>query len=245
MKRAATLIAFSLLFAVQSFAAVYIVVLKDGTTYPAKAKWTIKQGKAIVLLENGQSLQLDPALIDVARSEQMTRIGLRNANIIDLDPNLETQQAPPPKPSLGSQIKLRQRAATPAAATPTAAAPSTPVPAAAGSGTMSTAVLDKFERAFENVGIFEKKIVGTGSHGIRAEMTVDTEERVFNAISAASFLMVRNAGVDGAQIDMVEIYMRTTTGGAAGRFQMTRDQAIAIDNRSMSQQEYFVKHVIY
>jgi hypothetical protein len=57
--------------------------------------------------------------------------------------------------------------------------------------------------------------------------------------------MVRNAGEDGTQIDIVELFMKTTTGGAAGRFQMTRADAEALDKRTISQQEYFIRKVIY
>lgn len=250
MKKALTLVAFAVFVASQSFAT-YIVVLKDGTHYNAKAKWTVSGGKAIVLLENGQSLQLDPSLIDVPRSEQATRMGLTNASVIDLNPNLPPAQQTTTQGSLGAQTgKMRPRggAAAPtkeAVSTPSAssapAAPPVPVVA----GRVPNEVLDKFDRAFENVGIFEKKVTSTGARSIRAEMTLDTEERVFNAISAASFLMVRNAGVANVQLDLVELYMKTTNGGAAGRFQMTRSDAEAIDKRTISQQEYFVRKVIY
>jgi hypothetical protein len=229
------------LVALPSFAR-YIVVLKDGTRYAAKAKWTVVNGRAIVLLENGQSLQLDPSLIDVRASEQLTKIGMANANVIDLNPNATATQPAVQQPSLGDQIRLRrnqpQQPQTPAPAT-------TIVPPVSGSGRMAPEVIEKFERAFENVRIFEKKVVPTGANSIRAEMTVDTEDRVFNAISATSFLMVRNAGVDGARIDMVELFMKTTTGGSAGRFQMTRADAEALDKRTISQQDYFVRKVIY
>ena len=240
MKKALTLFVFATLVASSSFAT-YIVVLKDGTRYAAKAKWTVVNGKALVQLENGQSLQFDPSLIDVPRSEQMTKVGMANANIIDLNPTATATQPKPNQPSLGSQIRLRQRPnpQEQAASTP---APATPAPV---SGLLSNQVIDKFERAYENVGIFEKKLTSSGTHSLRAELTVDTEERVFNAISATSFLMVRNAGVDGAQIDMVELFMKTTTGGAAGRFQMTRADADALDKRTISQQDYFVQKVIY
>jgi len=242
MKKTLTLFAFATLFASQAFAT-YIVVLKDGTRYEAKAKWTVVNGKALVQLAHGQSLQLDPALIDVAKSEQLTKIGLANANVLDLNGNIAETPAPSQRQSL-SGIKLRRQPVEPAPAAPVKAAPAT-APGAGGPGEMPTMVLDKFERAFENVGIFEKSVKSTGAHSLRAEMTVDTEERVFNALSAASFLMVRNAGVDGAQIDVVELFMRTTTGGAAGRFQMSRADAEALDKRTISQQEYFVTKVIY
>ena len=245
MKKKALMFVLAVLVAAPSFAR-YIVVLKDGTKYAAKAKWTVVNGKAIVLLEkNSQSLQLDPSLIDVAASERMTKIGLASANVIDLNPAAtSTQRNTPAAPSLGDQVRLRRNDPRPQQAAP-APSPANGVAPISGAGRMPDEVIEKFDRAFENVGIFEKKIISTGAHSLRAELTVDTEDRVFNAISAASFLTVRNAGVDGAQIDMVELFMKTTTGGSAGRFQMSRADAEALDKRTISQQDYFVRKVIY
>ena len=239
MKKALTLLALTAFVALPSYAT-YIVVLTNGTRYAAKAKWTVTNGKALVLLENGQSLQLDPSLIDVARSEALTKQGAgANANIIDLNTNAEPKQAPQKnEPTLGDQIKLRR---TPKAAP---AAPLTPAPSPS-SEQMSPQVIEKFDRAFENIGIYEKKLTSTGARSLRAELSVDTEDRVFNAISATSLLIVRNAGVEGAQIEMVELFMRTTAGGAAGRFQMSRAEAEALNQKKISQQEYFVRKVIY
>ena len=45
MKKSLTVFAFAMLLASQSFA-VYTIVLKDGTHYSAKAKWTIQNGTA-------------------------------------------------------------------------------------------------------------------------------------------------------------------------------------------------------
>jgi hypothetical protein len=243
MKKTLTALACTLLLSAPAFAS-YIVVLKTGARYTATKKWTVVNGKAIVNLPNGQSLQLDPALIDVAKSEELTKIGLANANVIDLNAKTPARQTPQ-QPSLGSQIRLR-RPGQQQAQEPVAPAPASSTPAVTpGTGVMSSQVIDKFQRAYENVGIFEHKVEGNGARALRVELTADTEERVFNAISATSFLMVRNAGVDGANIDVVELFMRTTTGGAAGRFQMTRADAEALDKRTVSQQEYFVRKVIY
>lgn len=234
----------ALLVALQLFAD-YTVVLKDGTRYVAKQKYTVVNGKALIPLKNGQTLQVDPALIDVAKSEQITRLGV-NANIVDLSTNQPAAQSNnQQQPSLGSQIKLRPRTngQTPPPAQPATTAK---VPAiATTAGSLPSRVLENFDKAYENVGIFEKKIDSTGANSLRAELTVDTEERVFNAISATSFLMVKNAGVDGAKIDMVELFMKTTTGGSAGRFQMSRADADALETRKMTQHDYFIRKVIY
>ena len=233
----------ALLLALQAFAQ-YTVVLKDGTRYKAKAKWTVVNGKALIHLTSGQTMQVDPGLIDPVKSEQITKLGV-NANIVDLNTNqpsapTSTQQ----QSSLGDQVRLRQRnGKTPAATQPTPVAAVPPV--VTGAGSPPARVLENFDKAYDNIGIFEKVIKPTGAQSLRAELTVDTEERVFNAISATSYLIMRNAGVDGARIDMVELFMRTTAGGAAGRFQMTRADADALEKRQISQHDYFVRKVIY
>jgi hypothetical protein len=241
MKKALTFALFTAVFAAQAFAT-YIVVLKDGTKYNAKAKWVVANGKATFKLENGQTIQVNPSDIDPAASERYTKMGLANANVIDLNPNMPEGADQGSKSSL-SGIKLRTLPAagqqTPAPKTP-ATTPTVASPAAGSS--IGVDVLDKFERAYENVGIFEKKVTATGARSIRAELTADTEERVFNAISATSFLMTR---ITDANIEMVELFMRTTNGGAAGRFQMTRADAIALDQKTISQHDYFVRKVLY
>jgi hypothetical protein len=225
-----------LLVSSQAFAT-YFVILKDGTEIRAKAKWTIVNGKAVVPLESGQTMVLDPNTIDVAKSEQTTQMG--GGSVLNAG-----QQTPAAKKSqqsqLGAAFKLRK---LPGADTTTAATATTPVIPAG--PLLGPEVLTKFERAYENVGIFEHKLTATGANSLRAELTADNEEKVFNAISATSFLIVRNAGIAGAQIDMVELFMRTTTGGSSGRFQMTRDDANSLNGKLVTREEYFIRKVLY
>ena len=238
MKKSLTMVAFLSLFAVQSFAAKYVVVLKNGKNYAAKEKWTIVKGKALVKLENGQMLQLDPALIDVAKSEELTKYGSASASIVDLSPDLPKAAPAPKKPTIGN-IKLRPK--TDAQPVDRTVAPAVVVPA----GSNTAQVIEKFQRAYENDGIFESNVVSTGANVLRVELTVDTEDRVFGAISTTAAMIVRNAFVEGAKIDMVELFMKTTTGGAAGRFQMSRADAEALMNKKVKREEYFISKVIY
>lgn len=240
MKRTLAVAALAVLMTANAFAT-YIVVLKNGQTYKAKAKWTMQNGKALVQLENGQSLAIDPTLIDVAKSEQTTNAGLSGAKLLNIPANNTAPQPQPQESTLGQSFHLRKGTAPAAApATTTTAAPVVPSGA-----TLSQDVLDKFARAYENVGLFEQKISSPAAGTIHAELTADSEDKVFNAISATSFLIVRNAGVTGVDIKMVELFMRTTVGGSAGRFQMSRDDAQALESKQISQQEYFIRHVIF
>jgi hypothetical protein len=239
MKKPLLLAAVASLFAAHAFAT-YYVVLKNGTQYKAKAKWTVSNGKALIALESGQSLLIDPALIDEPKSEQVTLSGTGGINTIDLNPNMpqtETQ----PKSSLGSAFKIRKLPGQGAETTQ----PSMPAPVVPSGKLLGAEVVDKFDRAYENVGIFEKRLVATGPNSLRAELTADSEDKVFNAISATSFLIMRNAGVSGARVDMVELFMKTTTGGSSGRFQMSRQDAQALDSKQISQQDYFLRKVIF
>jgi len=243
MKKILVFAALAALVTANAFAT-YIVVLKNGQTYKAKAKWTMQNGKAIVQLENGQTLAIDPTLIDVAKSEQTTNAGLNGAhllNTVNTPPAIQPQQQ---EPGLGSEFHLKKSGAASPVAPPTAAA-AVPPPAVSSNGSLSQEILDKFARAYENVGLFEQKITSPSPGVVRADLTADSEDKVFNAISATSFLMVHNAGVPGADIKTVELFMKTTVGGSAGRFQMSRADAQALDSKQMSQQDYFVRRVIY
>jgi len=242
MKKILVFAALALLVTANAFAT-YIVVLKNGQTYKAKAKWTMQNGKAIVQLENGQSLAIDPTLIDVAKSEQTTAAGLGGAKILNTVTNTAAPQTQEQEPGLGSAFHLK-KSGTAAAPVP-APSQTAPPPALSTNGTLSQEVLDKFARAYENVGLFEQKISSPAPGVVRADLTADSEDKVFNAISATSFLIARNAGVPGADIKMVELFMKTTVGGSAGRFQMTREDAQALDSKQMSQQDYFIRRVIY
>ena len=226
----------TLLVSAQAFATYYIV-LKDGSQIRARQKWTVVNGKAIVQLEGGGTMALDPNTIDVAKSEETTKMG--GASVLAVEQNSTAPVGQ--KSGLGGAFRLRK---LPTDANPTPATNSAPLPIPTGP-MLSTEVLNKFERAYENVGIFEHKISATGAHSLRAELTADNEEKVFNAISATSFLIVRNAGVPGVQVDQVELFMKTTTGGSSGRFQMSRDDAAALDNKSLTREEYFVRKVLY
>jgi hypothetical protein len=216
----------------------YWVVMKDGQKYHAKAKWSVSGGKAIFTLTNGQTLTVDPSAIDAAKSDQVTRLG--GADLIAIEQAAPTQ-APAPS-SLGSQIRLRNSAQQNTAPTPP---PVAAAPRPSGAGAVPNDVLNKFARAYENVGIFEQRMTPEGPRTLRAELTADNEEKVFNSISATAFLIV-NLGT----VDEVQLYMKTTTGGTAGRFHISRQDAAALyaggkPPQRKALEEYYVRKVIY
>jgi len=250
------LFAAAALLALQAFAADYWVVMKDGTRYKAKGRPTVNGNRATIQMQSGSTLVVDASQIDVAKSEEVTRNGGGEVLAVEQRPTGMTPQQQQQSPSLGSQIKLRKLPAQTQPQTSTPATLPPPQPAAPITATPSNGaevqagVIDKFSRAFENVGIFEHKITSINRTSLHCELTADSEDKVFNVLSAAAFLVVHNAGIPGAQIDMVEIFMRTTNGGAAGRFQMTQADAQGLYAGGVSPtpaklQEYYVRRVLY
>jgi len=218
------------------------IVLRDGTRYETTGKLTITGNQATFTLKNGQLVQVAAEAIDRPKSEEATRLG--GGRLLAIEQAQTT--AAKPQPSLGSRIKLRtpQQVAAQENVIPT------PVPSPASASQLGTDVIAKFERAYENVGIFEHKLTALAGRTLRADLTTDNEEKVFNAISATAFLIVHNAGLTGVTIDQVDMYMKMTNGGTAGRFQMSRADADSLYSGGNSPdraklQEYFIKKVLF
>jgi hypothetical protein len=218
--------------------ATYTVVLKDGTRYKAKEKWRVSAGKAIITLENGTTMSLDPKLIDEAESERVSASGLGGAKVL-----VTSQATPPPaqqQSPLGSITTLRRPEAQTDNRSSGQAGQVT-----IGQTNLSNDVLQRFQQAYENVGLYDAKVLGAGTNTLRVELTADNEDQVFKAISATSFLMTKIPDSTSERVEIVELFMKTTTGGSAGRFQMSAASAAAITNKQITWQDYFIREVIF
>ena len=219
--------------------ATYLVVMKDGTKYRARDKWTVVNGKALLTLENGTTLQLDPSLIDVAKTNAQNQSGLGDATLIGVS---QTQSTEPKKPQLSSLGELTKQRKIGGPGQDDAA---TGAPATAGGGMLSSDVLARFNAAYENVGLYGSKIEATPGNGIRADVTTDNEDQVFKAISATAYLMTQLPAKANVNISSVDLTMTTINRGLAGHFIITPADAKAIDSRQISLQQYFVSRVIF
>lgn len=251
MRRSAAFAAVLFAIATPLFAS-YIVVLKDGTQYKAKQKWQVVNGKAIVALEEGGMLQIDPTLIDTKKTDQINKLGLGNVKVLATEsPAPATTQTQ--TSSLGQTIgKLRQpqgqtQAQKPSTspALPVPVNSSAPAPEPATGAPLGSEVISKFEAAYENVGIFEHKVSSPGAGRLVVNLTTDDEDDVFGAITATAFFMTGVPKSTGQQIGLIELYMQTTTGAAAGRFHMTQADAEAINAKRVAPSAYFVQKVLY
>ena len=232
----------AMVFVTSSLYASYIVVLRDGTQYKARAKWTVSNGKALIALENGNTLQLDPALIDVAQTDRVNRLGLGNVKVLAQETTTAPAEQEPS--TLGSTLRLRTPRVEP---TPDVAGTSSnPVPTGANApGGVGQAAIAKFEAAYEKVGVFDQKILSPAPGQMKVSMTTDNEERVFGVITATAYLIQGVPRLTGVSIENVELKLRTSVNGSAGLFQMTRADAELLNLKRITPAQYFVQKVIY
>lgn len=235
---------FLLVLPVLSFAS-YTVVMKDGQRYRAKQKWVVSGGKAIITLESGQTLSLDPKLINVEESEKVNSQGLGGARVIatSQDPAKSAPQASPL-----SSITIK-KGGSPAAAPPTPGASPSKAPStgpATGSTNLSNNVIQLFSDAYENVGFFDSKIVGNGPNRLQVTMTADNEDQVYKALSATAFMMTKIPTATGEKVEVIDLFLRTINGGSGGRFQMTQTDAADLAHDTQNKwKDYYVRKVIF
>ncbi|MBW3565928.1 MAG: hypothetical protein KY459_14545 [Acidobacteria bacterium] len=217
------------LFAMPLFAT-YTIFMKDGTVYKATKKWEVRNGQAIVTLENGTTLSFDPRLIDVETTEKQNALGLGDARLI-------TTERAPAQPQnnetpLGSRVRIRPRGSSGEAPTdPSVSAPAFPE--------LDRGILNRFQRAYENMGLFGASITQEGPDELTVRLSANSEDDVFKAISATSVLIDRTP-----EISKVHLLMATLTGGSAGKFEMTRQDADNLVEKRITWQAYFVQKVI-
>jgi hypothetical protein len=224
-------------------ASAYVVKLKDGSLIFARTKYSIRGAKAIITLENGTVTQIDLAKVDVPGTDKYNAENFGNVIAIDA-PQRRPEAAVPTPPSPARLRELvREKRTGGQLAPPSASTSSDPGGATGQSWQPVDADLQSaFERVFEGAGISQFRLAhyrGT----TRLLVTANTEEAVFNALSASaralSDLAARGKG------SSIEIVLTTSSGETAGTFDMTTEQARLLVNGATAVSDYFVKNVVF
>ena len=226
------------IFAVPALFA-YNVRLKDGSIIFARTKYEVKGKKAIIVLQNGTVTQIDLDLIDVPGTEQYNRDNPGNIIAIQPgEPKPSNISLVTPKPTTSLQDVIRQRRMR----LEVRKAPASPEQADSGSGQQpDMAVEAAFRRIFDGAAITQYRL--TNSRGkLRLLATANTEEAVFNTLSATARALSELA--EKGKALGVEIALTTAAGDSAGSFVMSAEQARLIVNGSTAVADYFVRNVI-
>ncbi|MFN2385686.1 MAG: hypothetical protein ABR576_05310 [Thermoanaerobaculia bacterium] len=231
-----------LLCAFASVASAYTVKLKDGSIIFARVKYTVRGDKAIITLPNGTVTQIALSAIDVPGTEKYNREN--PGNVIALDaPQSEPGMIPPtavPTASLQDAIRGRRTRVDLPSSNPVTSREE-------GSGPSWQPIEQNlqaaFAKVFDGAGISQYRLQNfRGATKLLA--TANTEEAVFNTLSATARALADYGAGAGGKSASVEIALTTSSGESAGTFQMTTEHARLIVNGNVRVQDYFLKNVV-
>jgi len=233
--------ALGLLLALGGTALAYTVKLKDGSIIFARTKYTVKGTKAIITLPNGTVTQIALDSIDVPGTEKYNQENPGNVIAIDDPQSRQATAVPAPAPTASLQDAIRRKgtrvelpASNPVTSLPEQGAPG-------GSWLpVEQSLQGAFTRVFDGAGIPQYRLQNFRGT-VKLLATTNTEEAVFNTLSAAARALADYA--NRGKETSVEIALTTSSGESAGTFQMTTEQARLLVNRTLRVQDYFLRNV--
>lgn len=249
--------AFSLLLA--SPLAAYTIYLKNGKTIQSKGKYTVKDGKAYIVLPSGTQSFINASEIDVPRTDAANKSDYGgNAVILDSTPPTEAPAASNPQKRLSDMIASRQAARElPGPGRETAPSPDAARSAAktrAGYSDLATLgrrpfaqadVLAELQQFFHGQGIDDVEIYsGTRPDRPLVEVTTPSEGSVFRTLSiAANALLHIRDRFPGGKVTAVELLMATPQRERAGQFVLTPEMASDLVAKKIEVPAFFVQNV--
>lgn len=225
----------------------YIIYLKDGSTYTAKEKYRVENGKAIITLTNGTIISIDLNLIDIKKTEDRNKSGIDSAIILD-----DVRQTPSipkgsQKPSLGDISKPKSNSETKKITIGPGKSPTKQKILEEGEKPYDDEVVRKaIGGVLDNVYLFEHEILkGATPDTVKIIVTTDNEKDVFNSLTAIAKAITELYDNGKKSLSNVEIYLKTISGAPAGRF-ITDISAIRnLAEENISPQQFFVKYVLF
>ncbi|MDQ2979029.1 MAG: hypothetical protein M3R62_07395 [Acidobacteriota bacterium] len=217
----------------------YNVKLKDGSIIFARTKYLVKGKKAIITLQNGTVTSYDLDQVDIPGTEQYNKENPGNVLVIDSSGDRPANVSiVTPNPTSSLQDVIRRKKVT----VETKAERNSPEANAALAAQQVDATIDQaFRKVLDGAGITQYRLANQRGK-LRFLATTNTEEAVFNTVSAAARALA-DLGSRGRDVS-VEIVLTTSGGESGGSFQMTADQARLIVNGNVTVADYFLKNVI-
>lgn len=234
-----------LIFSLSIFS--YVIYLKDGSTYTAKEKYKVENGKAIITLTNGTIISIDLNLIDTKKTEEANKSGIDSAIILD---NVKTTPSIPndsKKPSLGDIVKPKSKTEV------------KKITIGPGKSKVKEKEIEEGEKQYEdeavrksigtvldNVYLFEHSVLqGSKPDSVKIIVTTDNEKDVFNSLTAVAKATVELYDNGKKSLSNVEIYLKTISGAPAGRFNADISTMRDLATGNLTPQQFFVKYVLF
>ncbi len=226
-----------LLLAAAPAALAYNIILKNGSILFARDKYTVKESKAIITLQNGTVVSYDLDQIDVPATEKYNKEN--PGNVIALETGRDARPAPlaTPQPKTTLQDVIRSRKMKLGVPTPRAGESD----AASSFQSVDPTVDQAFRKILDGASISQYRLT-TYRGRVRLLATANTEEAVFNTLSASA-RAIADLGNRGKEVSM-DIVLTTSSGDSAGSFEMNGEQARQLVNGNITAADFFLKNVV-
>jgi hypothetical protein len=236
--------------------AAYTIWLKDGTTIVARGKYEVKNGKAIITLQNGEQSFIDASQIDAAKTEAANRGKDYNTTDLGNTRTVPGQEAPPPPKQSLSDLVASHRPSNrqlPTARRANEAVPGQQVRSKAGYLDLAslqhvpyarTEVTTDLRQFLRSQGLDEIEVWnGSQPDRLLIEVTTGSEASVFQSLTAGANALLRVRDRFPQAVEAFEILLKTPTRERAGQFVLTPEAATALVAKKVEPQAFFVANV--
>ena len=255
---AVLILAFALLSS--PLAASYLIYLKDGSSIVAREKYTVKDGRAIIVLQNGTQTFVKASEIDVARTDRVNSDGsIGSTVLLPGDPRPVSPPVDPSKKEKTLKDLIANREATPRdlpanrRTKEEAPTPGRVGKTKAGFTDFSTLarnpyphleVASDLQQFFREQGIDEVEI-HEGTQGDRPliEISTNSEASVFKALTIAANGLIHIRGLYPQRVAAFEVLMTTPARERAGQFVLTPQMAEDLVAKRVEVSSFFLQNV--
>ena len=254
LRKTALALAAVLLLPAVLLAADYVIYTKDGQRIPSREKPTVQGNRLVFRTPLGAQQSMALADYDEVRTQKANQEGLGGVYVLG-DPASGVKVIPDntgKKPSLSDYIKQNKKIMKSAPAEGSGGAADDPgarLSAAlkasepGGGGPLDLQMMNAFVQAFEGAGLRGVRLVSI-PQGVRLQVITETEQQVFGAIAAAARGLKESRAL-GKPLDKVDMYLATSAGESAGRFEISPEDAESLVTGRTTPSKFFVQHVIF
>ncbi len=230
----------------------YTIYLKDGSQLISKEKYTVEDGRAVIILSTGTQTSIAMEEIDVERTEAANDVDYGGVVVLD-DASVKTipsQTRTEERPTLAQMIQPSGRNQLERS---TDREPSEAVDPLAASQDLSRTrrtpyrqldVGNQIEQLLRSRGVDQVSLYqGTRPRRVLVDITTNNEAAVFRALEATAKAVTTLANQRPDEVEAFEVYMQTDRRVRAGQFLMTPDKASELISGTIEAGEFFLRHV--
>ena len=221
------------------------VYMKNGSTVTTREAYTVEGEMAVLVLTNGTVSKVPLADIDVERTRAANRPGFSSAQVIEggeakpleRTPTASRQRQTRSLRDVAAERNLSARQGNQATAIEAAA------PVVARAPLANTQVRRYLDSLYSSQQFSPQLFESTGPGTATVRLTTDSEAKVFRGLVSTALALLTSGEKLDQELSVIELEMRSSDGGQAGDFRITRERAEALRSRQITPQDFYIRYV--